>query len=119
MGGARQKNDSGLTLLADRSRIDKNSPRIEMLGAIDELNCWVGVIVSLCINDAMRTKLKIIQHDLLDLSAGIEAPGSTIRCRHPEAQRRNGLCRPPCEPTSGSPARAGTQGAPARSTTSA
>jgi cob(I)alamin adenosyltransferase len=40
---------------------EKHSPRIEMLGAIDELNCWIGVFIALCEDGDVKTRLKAIQ----------------------------------------------------------
>jgi hypothetical protein len=37
--------DDGTTGLADGSRVPKNSARIEALGAVDELNCALGVLL--------------------------------------------------------------------------
>ena len=39
--------DSGTTGLADGSRVEKDDIRIEAMGAVDELNAYVGRILSL------------------------------------------------------------------------
>ena len=38
--------DNGTTGLADGSRTDKDAPRIEAIGAIDELNSALGLLLS-------------------------------------------------------------------------
>ena len=36
--------DGGETSLSDGARVAKDEPRIELLGEIDELNSWIGVV---------------------------------------------------------------------------
>lgn len=73
-----KKGDRGFTSLADGSRVDKNSPRIEMLGTVDELNSWIGAVASSSKNESIRTKLYVIQNGLFDLGAGISTPSAAI-----------------------------------------
>lgn len=55
------------------ARIGKDDPRIEALGAIDELNAWIGVAVATAAqHPALRDiaeRLAGIQHELFELSA--------------------------------------------------
>lgn len=38
--------DKGTTGLGDGRRVDKDSARIEAIGAVDELNCLIGVLIA-------------------------------------------------------------------------
>ena len=38
--------DAGTTGLADGSRVAKDAPRIEAIGAVDELNSFIGVLLA-------------------------------------------------------------------------
>lgn len=38
--------DSGTTSLTGGTRVPKNSPRLEAYGTVDELNAWLGLLVS-------------------------------------------------------------------------
>ncbi|WP_372765380.1 ATP:cob(I)alamin adenosyltransferase, partial [Litorivivens sp.] len=38
--------DDGTTGLGDGSRIDKDAPRMEAIGTVDEINSHVGVLVA-------------------------------------------------------------------------
>lgn len=73
--------DEGQTGLADGRRIDKNHPRIEAMGSVDELNSVLGVLIadlqaqqlsSLC------AVLAPIQHRLFDLGGELAVPGHDI-----------------------------------------
>ncbi len=67
--------DQGSTVLADGSRCDKNHPRIDCLGEIDELNSLIGLVLSQVEDQASRDLLLHIQHDLFDLGAELGLPG--------------------------------------------
>ncbi len=68
--------DKGETGLGDGSRISKTSTRINVIGEVDELNSWVGVLsAELDINDAHQVILNQIQHDLFDLGGELCVPG--------------------------------------------
>lgn len=68
--------DKGETGLGDGSRISKTSARIRVIGEVDEVNSWVGVLAAeLDANDAHQTVLSQIQHDLFDLGGELCVPG--------------------------------------------
>jgi cob(I)alamin adenosyltransferase len=67
--------DAGDTGLGNGTRIEKDSPRIEAIGAIDELNSSIGVVLSYEIPDAVRECLTDIQHDLFALGGELSIPG--------------------------------------------
>lgn len=68
--------DSGQTSLVGAERIAKNSPRIEAIGTIDELNSHVGVIRSIPIDEDLDRILGQIQHDLFQLGAITATPAN-------------------------------------------
>lgn len=70
--------DGGTTGLGDGSRVGKDSPRIDTLGEIDELNSSIGILLAeefpaAC--DAIRANLLQVQHHLFDLGGEICIPG--------------------------------------------
>ncbi|MDX1433702.1 MAG: cob(I)yrinic acid a,c-diamide adenosyltransferase [Gammaproteobacteria bacterium] len=69
--------DAGTTGLADGSRTDKDSARIEAMGAVDELNSHVGVILAHGIPNEMRETLIDVQHSLFDIGGELAIPGAT------------------------------------------
>ncbi|MGH8662075.1 MAG: cob(I)yrinic acid a,c-diamide adenosyltransferase [Burkholderiales bacterium] len=70
--------DGGTTGLADGSRVAKDAPRIEAIGAVDELNSALGVLLAENLPDAVRTCLDEVQNDLLDLGGELSVPGHLI-----------------------------------------
>lgn len=75
--------DAGTTGLGDGTRVPKQSPRIEAIGAVDELNSHVGVLLAEPLDDDVRALLTAIQHDLFDLGGELSIPGYTaIRDEH-------------------------------------
>ena len=67
--------DDGSTGLADGRRVAKTHPRIEALGAVDETNCAIGLVLSATIDDDLRAILSRIQHELFALGAELALPG--------------------------------------------
>ena len=70
--------DSGDTGLADGSRVAKDAPRIEALGAIDELNSSIGVLLAEALPEELRACLTEVQNDLFDLGGELSVPGHPI-----------------------------------------
>jgi len=70
--------DGGETGLADGSRVAKDAPRIEAMGAIDELNSTLGVLLAEVLPDDLRACLTNAQNDLFDLGGELSVPGHTI-----------------------------------------
>lgn len=65
--------DKGATSLGDGARVAKSSPRIELLGAVDEANAAIG-LARLHTTAAEDDMLARIQNDLFDVGADIAAP---------------------------------------------
>lgn len=70
--------DDGSTGLADGSRVRKDDLRIEALGAVDELNSAVGVLLADVPDGDLRNILADVQHDLFDLGGELSIPGHTL-----------------------------------------
>jgi cob(I)alamin adenosyltransferase len=70
--------DNGTTGLGDGSRIDKDAPRIEAIGDIDELNSVIGLMLAESLPDQLRTILLEVQHRLFDIGGGLSMPGTDI-----------------------------------------
>jgi len=74
--------DDGHTHLGDGSRIDKISPRIEALGAIDELNAQIGVALATGpVPHPYADWLQDIQNELFDAGADLCVPVTDGRDR--------------------------------------
>jgi len=67
--------DDGTTGLADGSRLPKHSPRIEVLGALDELTCALGVLLAEDLPAEIASSLTAVQHDLFDFGGELAVPG--------------------------------------------
>jgi cob(I)alamin adenosyltransferase len=71
--------DDGTTGLGDGTRVPKESARIEAMGAVDELNSAVGVVLG--VPDLPLPVIKLlheVQHDLFDLGGELSIPGHSI-----------------------------------------
>lgn len=66
--------DDGTTGLAGGRRVDKDHPRITAIGAVDELNSAVGVLLAEHLADTHRVLLTRIQHELFDLGGELALP---------------------------------------------
>lgn len=70
--------DPGTTGLASGARVSKDAPRIEAIGAVDELNSVLGVLLAEPLPDALRARLDGVQNDLFDLGGELSVPGHAI-----------------------------------------
>jgi cob(I)alamin adenosyltransferase len=66
--------DKGETSLGDGSRVPKTDQRVVAYGAVDELNCAIGLVLSGGVQEALRAPLERIQNDLFDLGADLSVP---------------------------------------------
>ena len=69
--------DKGPTGLADGSRVEKDSLRMQAIGEVDELNCHIGTILNHALPEDMRECFVDIQHALFDLGGELAIPGAT------------------------------------------
>jgi len=70
--------DDGSTGLGDGSRTAKNSPRVEAMGDVDELNSIIGVLLVETMPENIHAILIAIQHDLFDLGGELCIPGYVL-----------------------------------------
>lgn len=67
--------DRGTTGLGDGTRVAKHDARIEALGAVDELNSAVGLVLAeIAVTSRLRAMLIDIQHDLFEIGAELSLP---------------------------------------------
>jgi cob(I)alamin adenosyltransferase len=68
--------DDGTTGLGDGNRVNKDNPRVEAYGTVDEANSAIGLILaSASVPDNLRRYLTEVQHDLFDLGGELCIPG--------------------------------------------
>jgi cob(I)alamin adenosyltransferase len=67
--------DAGTTGLGDGSRVAKDAARIDAIGAVDELNSTIGVLLAEPLPDDVAACLVDVQHDLFDLGGELSIPG--------------------------------------------
>ncbi len=67
--------DDGTTGLGDGSRVPKDSARIDAIGAVDELNSTIGLLLAERLPAPVARLLTEVQHDLFDLGGELSIPG--------------------------------------------
>jgi cob(I)alamin adenosyltransferase len=71
--------DGGMTSLGDGSRLRKDAPRVEAIGAVDEANAAIGwlraVVSGTAVTGETDAMLARIQNDLFDVGADLCVPG--------------------------------------------
>ena len=67
--------DGGTTGLGNGERVAKDCPRIEAIGAVDELNCAIGRVLAHDLREEIRGCLQEAQHKLFDLGGELSIPG--------------------------------------------
>ena len=70
--------DAGETGLGDGSRVSKDSPRVQALGDVDELNSAIGLVLAEDPPAEVSEALSDVQHDLFDLGGEVSIPGHAI-----------------------------------------
>ena len=78
--------DDGTTGLGDGSRVDKDHPRVEAYGTVDELNSLIGMILSYDVPQEVRDELTGVQHRLFDLGGELCVPGRNVIDQHDVTQ---------------------------------
>ena len=74
--------DKGETSLGDGARVTKDDPRVALIGDVDELNSWIGVVISHLSKGDVAAALEGVQHDLFDLGGALSVPGAPILSEH-------------------------------------
>ncbi len=73
--------DGGSTGLGDGSRVDKDAPRVQALGEVDELNCCIGAVLVHAPDggdEEVRECLVAVQHALFDIGGELSIPGAVL-----------------------------------------
>ena len=70
--------DDGTTGIGGGARVRKSSARIAVLGAVDELNCALGLLRTQALPDTESAFLEETQHRLFDVGADLSTPGATL-----------------------------------------
>ncbi len=71
--------DDGTTGLAGTDRVRKDSARMQTIGAVDETNSVVGLLIAeLAPDDPLTPMLTDIQNDLFDLGGELSMPGTAM-----------------------------------------
>ena len=66
--------DGGETSLGDGSRVPKTDPRIAAVGAVEEANAQLGLVLAGAVPDELRAPLARLQNELFDLGADLAVP---------------------------------------------
>lgn len=76
--------DDGTTGLGDGGRIDKDHPRMQAIGSVDELNSLIGMLLAeLPASDEAVPPLIEIQHHLFNLGGELSIPGyAMLKAEH-------------------------------------
>lgn len=72
---ATRTGDDGTTGLGDNTRVPKDSPRVQAMGDVDELNSHIGLLLCEDLPPDMRPLLVEIQHQLFNLGGELSIPG--------------------------------------------
>jgi cob(I)alamin adenosyltransferase len=86
--------DAGETALGDGQRVRKDHPRVDAIGAVDELNAILGLLMTCSPNLPEHGLLQSVQNDLFDVGADLclpaaadEQPGEKLRVTNDQAER--------------------------------
>jgi cob(I)alamin adenosyltransferase len=66
-----RRGDKGETSLYGAKRVPKDSPRVEAYGSVDELNSYLGVVISHCRFRSVASDLKAVQRQLFIAGADL------------------------------------------------
>ena len=83
--------DDGSTGLSDGTRIAKDDPRIEAIGAVDELNSSIGLLRCEALPVPVDALLTAVQHRLFDLGGELSLPGQALLDTERVTQLENAL----------------------------
>ena len=66
--------DKGETSLGDGTRVAKSAPRVELMGAVDEANAALGLVI-IHLDGEAAAMVARVQNDLFDMGADLCRPG--------------------------------------------
>ena len=88
-----KRGDSGETSLVGGQRVLKNDPRIEALGAVDELNSCIGLATVSCEGNAklatLAAILKRVQNELFNLGSILATEPADVHPQQPRVTERD------------------------------
>jgi cob(I)alamin adenosyltransferase len=70
--------DDGSTAIVGDGRLPKDSPRIDAIGAVDELNAHIGLLRAAPTDATIDHQLATVQHRLFDLGGELAMPGTEV-----------------------------------------
>ncbi len=70
--------DDGTTSLSNGERLPKDHPRIVVLGALDETNSAMGVVLLERVTEEIKTTLQKVQHTLFDMGGELATPDKEL-----------------------------------------
>jgi len=77
-GSTKRCGDDGKTSLACGIRVEKKSPYIEAIGAVDELSSLIGMVMASDCGSDLRAVLSETQEELVALCNELASPGSVV-----------------------------------------
>jgi cob(I)alamin adenosyltransferase len=78
-----KRGDGGQTGLAGGIRVSKSSLRVEAYGTIDELIATLGFARSICEDEDIRTRTKLIQRELFQIGSSLATPPESRKAQVP------------------------------------
>ncbi len=81
--------DDGSTALGSRSRVSKNSLRVQAYGDSDELSTHIGMAISQQLDPVIEASLIRIQHEILVLGAELAFPPGESEFKIPTIEERH------------------------------
>lgn len=66
-----KKGDEGQTYLSDGMMVSKDDPRIEVIGELDELNCYLGCLTSLLSEKSDKDNIYRLQKTIFSISSNL------------------------------------------------
>ncbi|MBX3602282.1 MAG: cob(I)yrinic acid a,c-diamide adenosyltransferase [Rubrivivax sp.] len=73
-----RRGDDGTTSLDGGTRVEKNSPYMQAIGVVDELNSLIGMAIASECGSDLRVVLSETQDELVALSSELSSPGSIV-----------------------------------------
>jgi cob(I)alamin adenosyltransferase len=77
-----RRGDRGQTDLFGGERVEKDAPRVEAYGAVDELSAVIGVAAAASEQKDLREESQRIQGELFDLGSHLATPDPAHRAKH-------------------------------------